>query len=558
VRTYIDYLARVVQSLSDATHTSSAALAEICDLAYATPEDIPETALTEQTRAVCRKRLEAVFAKLITRTEDFGTLSKVVSAIDPKSMNMGKDLKARLKATLKRTKTLAKEQQQQKSEASGAAAVMPALSLLYAVAILQLYNQDPDALNVIGDLDTFHDQLAEKGDIAAEVSFLVETLLSLVVRPSSLMRQVSQKVFEVFSGHLNAEALRLLTGPLERDENSKGQAELFDTADDGDEDEDMDEDPDEADVDDEDGEEEEDDEDGDEEEDDGDDEDEADSDEEDGGEDQADGLTIKGGLNIEDPEGLDNALENLLQTRRLDRAAAATAAAQGTNGVAADGDDSDDSDMTDSEMLALDDKISAAFKLRAKASGGTSAKQKQRDARETVVNFKHRILDLLDVYVRARPADPLVFAEVVLPVLRLVRATSTRALANRAAEILQTLFKGVRKARQASSSEEVSSDANDGKTLAALATPALLPLLREIHAEAPRDASHAFARAASCASLLVVSAMHALDERGSVAAAAEVYADTQVKWVLGEWKLQPAFFTEWLNWCQSIANQPRA
>ena len=96
----------------------------------------------------------------------------------------------------------------------------------------------------------------------------------------------------------------------------------------------------------------------------------------------------------------------------------------------------------------------------------------------------------------------------------------------------------------------------DAGRLAAHAA-ALALLLGEIHVEASRDQSHMFARAASSASLIVVSAMVRLDERAGVETAAGLYATTQSAWVLGEVKVQPAFFNEWVNWCQSQAAKPK-
>ena len=538
VRTYIDYLARIVQSMSieHVTHVAAIALGEICQLAYSTPDGIPETLLTEQTREVCRKRLEAVFAKLINNKtdDDFGNLIKSICSIDPKTLNMSKELRSRVKATLKQTKALASCTKGAKLSAE----VSIALSLLYAVAILQLYNQDPDALNTIDDLDSFHERLTSEEPMAGGSEFLVETLLALVVRPSSLMRLVSRKVFEVFSEHISEKALKLLTDPLLRDEGLRGQAELFDMVnDDDDDDMDMDEeDPEEdeldasslgfskldgiqngdnddddndvksADEDDKDGENDDEDEDQDE------------------GEDE--GATACGNFEVDDPEALDKALESLLNTHRLDKDA--------------DASDGEGSDISDSEMLALDEKIAAAFKQRVKIQSHNSKKEKK-DAKETVVNFKNRILDLLDIYVRAQPINPLAFT-ILIPLLQLVRTTSTKPLANRASELIQLHLRSIRKSRQA----------DDEGLRDRLELDALVTLLGEIHVEASRDLSHAFVKAASTASLVVVSAMFELDKK-SVETAAALYATTQSAWVLGEVKLQPSFFTEWVNWCQSHA-----
>nr|MCV5143107.1 hypothetical protein [Escherichia coli] len=62
---------------------------------------------------------------------------------------------------------------------------------------------------------------------------------------------------------------------------------------------------------------------------------------------------------------------------------------------------------------------------------------------------------------------------------------------------------------------------------------------------------HAFAKAASTASLAIASVLVAREKTEKVF---ELYADSQLKWFKGDVKIQPAFFSDWLNWCQSHAS----
>jgi DNA polymerase phi len=78
-------------------------------------------------------------------------------------------------------------------------------------------------------------------------------------------------------------------------------------------------------------------------------------------------------------------------------------------------------------------------------------------------------------------------------------------------------------------------------------------LLKAIHLEASKDPSHLFAKSASTSSLLIASSMYNRDN-GSVKKIATIYRDSQVAWMEGEVRMQAAFFTEWVNWCQSHAN----
>ena len=62
-----------------------------------------------------------------------------------------------------------------------------ALAVLHAVAVLQLYNEDPDAMEVLQDLQQLS-QRVKKGkvdDDAGSSELLVETLLSMVAGDSA-------------------------------------------------------------------------------------------------------------------------------------------------------------------------------------------------------------------------------------------------------------------------------------------------------------------------------------------------------------------------------------
>ena len=81
---------------------------------------------------------------------------------------------------------------------------------------------------------------------------------------------------------------------------------------------------------------------------------------------------------------------------------------------------------------------------------------------------------------------------------------------------------------------------------------ALAELLGDVHAEASRDFSHVFAKAASAASLAVASVLCASTERTEEVF--RLYAQTQLSWYRGEVRMQPSFFSDWLNWCQGHAS----
>ncbi|KND95216.1 DNA polymerase V [Tolypocladium ophioglossoides CBS 100239] len=518
LRVYADYLAKVLNAFASEAPAESSSDAK----PYSQPKNIPERALTDQIRELCRSRIESSLARLTRNAEDFSTFCNAVASIDPATRTMTEEIKTAMDDALSRMNLLLKR----KSNSEDDKSMAQGLAMLHAISVFQLYNEDPDAMEVLNDLAQFYDRLetVNVGDMSEGSSeLLVEILLSMVARPSSLMRQVSQQVFDAFTGRISVEGLELLTGPLSSGESTKGQKELFNTEDDemgidescsSDDDDveevsdvEIDSDVEFVDINGEDGQDSEE----------NDDEDEDDAEEDGDGEKQ-------------EPQDLDEVVGKILNSHRLDKDDDAE-------------DSASDGDMSDSEMLALDEKLAEVFKQRTKARPDT--KKQKKNAKQSVVNFKHRILDLLETYVKNEALNPFAFS-LLVPLLNLMRTTSAKALANRACEIILTYQKGLKKARGSRQEEVEGSDA-DG----------LLALLVEVHDEACKDNAHAYAKAASAASLIVASAMFAADKE-AIKQVAAVYAKTQSGWVLGEARLQNSFFADWNNWCQNHASQARA
>ncbi|KAL5090487.1 hypothetical protein Trisim1_004382 [Trichoderma cf. simile WF8] len=551
LRVHIDYLSKVLgacaslntkesQSNKLENTSLSVTLQQLSRLAYSQPDDIPKDALTEQIQELARSRLESALAKLTRQTSDFVTFCQAVASIDSSAVTMSEEIKAAIEGALSRMHKLLK----QKTKTDNDKTLTQGLAMLHAISIFQLYNQDPDAMEVLDDLAQFHERLQEGklgDDDTGSSEFLVEILLSMVARPSSLMRQVSQQVFEAFTSQISAGGLELLTGPLGTNESTRGQKELFNTEDDGmdvdgeDSDDDEDDDVEEisnVDIDSDvefiglaDGEEA----DGDAEEDDEEDEDDEDSDDNDDEDEDDEEADEKEG-----PIDLDELMGSILKSHRLDKDADAESS-------------EDEGDMSDSQMFALEDKLAEVFKQRAKAR--PDSKKQKKDAKQSVVNFKHRILDFLDIYVRNEVLSPLGFA-ILIPLLNLMRTTTTKTLSSRACEIILNYQRGMKKARSGNK------DAAEAETTPTYDAEELLSVLVEVHEEAGKDNAHAYAKAASAASLIVASAMFASDKE-LVKRAAAVYAKTQSDWVLGQAKLQNSFFADWNNWCQNHASQGR-
>ncbi|KAI1329554.1 DNA polymerase phi-domain-containing protein [Xylariaceae sp. FL0255] len=490
---------------------------ELASCAYSSQVGfIPE--ISEKTREIFRKRLSSAFARVTKQQNHAEYLCDVVVSVKPTAVVMSEELEAERNAALKTMSRLLKTHHRTKKEKASSTSL--GLALLYATTVFQLYEGEPDALGILQDLQSCSEKTSGKEEGSSEL--LVEILLALVSRQSSMTRQISEQVFELFTAEISREALELLTEPLLAEENERGYQTLFESLDD--EDELMDDGPG------------------------------SDSSSEDGGID-ADELSEMGSdvefvtLNgedgakldaesdddeadenveeTEDPDlvALDDALAKVLKSHRLD---------QDKDAISSD----DDSDMTDSEMMGLDEKLVDVFKQRAKHTKG---KNEKKDAKESVISFKHRVLDLLSIYVKNESSNALAFI-LVLPLLMLTRMSSVKPLANKAISILTDFSRASKKAR--SRDTPINPEGQ-------------FKLLKDIHQEASKDASHSFAKAASTASLMVASSLLAAD-RDYVDTINNLYAQTLTDCQKGNIKLQRTFFVDWVNWGMDHASNVSA
>lgn len=197
---------------------------------------------------------------------------------------------------------------------------------------------------------------------------------------------------------------------------------------------------------------------------------------------------------------------------------------------------SSDSDMGDDEMEALDDQLVKVFQARSQA---TVKKKDKKDAKETIVNFKNRVLDLLEIYVKRCHSNPLAL-DLLLPLLGLIRRATIKQVSGKASNVLREytkLCKGATGIPTIESAEPV------------------WELLKAVHQEALHSGPPTHAASCSQASLLLVKTLIAHDKE-SVSDVVDIYGETRKKQLLSKkCHIQPSFFTDWSNWCVSASKQ---
>lgn len=199
--------------------------------------------------------------------------------------------------------------------------------------------------------------------------------------------------------------------------------------------------------------------------------------------------------------------------------------------IDAEDSSSSDEEMTDEQMFELDVSLENIFREQKRV---TSKKNEKKDAKDNIVNFKCRVLDLLEIYVKQEHRNGLGLS-LSLPILTLIRTTTSPMVSRKACDVMREyarLCKG----------DEVPHIED---------TESVFGLLEAIHIEAMKEGSNAHASACSQASLLLVRVLIASD-RECLRRVVKVYGATQENSLFdSNCKVKTSFFTDWLNWCAS-------
>ena len=203
----------------------------------------------------------------------------------------------------------------------------------------------------------------------------------------------------------------------------------------------------------------------------------------------------------------------------------------GNEDLEAEDTSSSDEEMTDEQMFQLNESLENIFREQKKV---TSKKRENKDAKENMINFKCRVLDLLHIYVKQEYGNSLGLS-LILPTLTLIRTTKSPLVSRKACDVMRDyarLCKGDKVPRIAD-------------------TEYIFGLLEAVHVEAMKQGSNAHASACSQASLLLVKVLVTHNREG-LRKVVKVYAATQERALFdSSCKVKTSFFTDWLNWCTS-------
>ncbi|KAL9615238.1 MAG: hypothetical protein Q9167_000332 [Letrouitia subvulpina] len=480
------------------------------------PKTMPDPAISASTRAMFRTRITSCLTCILNKFPDPETLVynaiKNIHILQKSSGSPGLVMEFDQKLSViidKAWKMLKRIHKTASTAESDRRQMLHAFTLMYSLTILQAYNGDADSASLSDELDLSYQKLVERRGQREQrgSEILVEILLSFISKPSALFRRLAQMVFSTYILDIDNAGLSSLTRVLKTQENIAGQDELFDEEDEAS--------------------------------------DEGSNAASDQSSSESDNEEMKGvvSLNSSGPEVEDVESDNVTDGADSELVAfdAKLVQALGTRTANSDleastSDDSSMEDMSDEQMEALDEHIAKIFREKKKLS---SKKAEKKDIKESMINFKCRVLELIELFIKHRHSSELAL-ELLLPLLTTIRVTTSKLVVRKACNIMREysrLCKGKDLPRQLNSEKTFN-------------------ILRQVHAEAMAESSNAHANACSQASLLLVKALVEQDW-ANLDNVIEVYVATQKSRMLNPGcKVKMSFFTDWQNWWSSVRPKP--
>ena len=504
-----------------ASNGAALALEKLCLLAFGGPEVRTKYGLSDSSKATCKTHLESAFAKSSRSTGDYGVICQTVATMKPDSVvELDEEVAAHQKVALKSLRSLLKSK---KTPTDNGKDLSQAIALLHAVALFQAYSLAPGAEALLTGVNTFYESF--KGGAREETwqILIVKVLLPMVHRPSSLGRLVSKHVFECFAPELDLEAMQVLVERLEFTEDLAGYSDLLgDINADGDsDDEDLGSDVEMI----------------------------SDEEEEEEAADEDEDEDSDGSMDVDQSQLLKSLGSHLLdgqEEKPTQNGKKTTEKKKEKKKKQEKKDDDDegsdsgsDSDMTDSEMMAINDTLVAAFD-HITSTGPESNEAKE--AKTFVLNYKNRIVDLVEAYLQQQSGNAAVIFPILPELVRLVARTSSSDLRVRVVELLARYRKKFVKDRKRWVEEGSGKDVKENLTV-----------LEQIHEEIGSRDSQKFAKGASSACLVVAAAVVAMD-RDKIGELNRMHEKLEGEVKKKKKKVHKSFFETWKAYQQSVCN----
>ena len=381
---------------------------------YNRSEDDANSTSTRDTQIESALHSSMSVALLDKNLNTLRTIAEVCSIFVPAIASMSVEHKNCANSLRRKLRKLS-----QSTEAKTDTAI--AIDLICIMVVVSLAGGQSEAWDMAEDLLDLDESLASTGSentSERQTDALVEMLVALVAEPSSLYRRASNWAFDLLSLKMTKAAMRVMLEVLVKKENVSGKQDIEQPTpeEEYESDDVMSEDEVSADehsnL-------------------------EIDSDVEEMETDRS-LSTSSEDSNADDNEELEDSMDESLEGSESDsselvRFNEALGTTLGTSNQKKEGSDESDESMDDEQMMALEPKLAEVFKHRlgvrtqdmnrsSLRKRGGEKKQQQAAARKSILDFKNRILDMLESFV-TKYSSHVLTNEVTLSLLSLVRST---------------------------------------------------------------------------------------------------------------------------------------
>ncbi|KAL6454108.1 POL5 rDNA transcriptional regulator POL5 [Candida maltosa Xu316] len=413
--------------------------------------------------------------------------------------------------------------------------------LLFSMCLIQLYMEDEETIQVINELKSvFENQFKEGEETADDSIVLTEIVLSFISRKSTLFKKLAMLIWENYlcrpvdeDGELriSSPCFELLFEVLETKENKQGQEKLFDN----DDDQEAEGDDDENDEDDEE-----------DEDDDGDDDDDEEDDEEDDDEDEGENDAVDASMTELDKQ----TNLKLAQALGIPTKESGEVKFDELDDLSSDGDNYESDSMDDEQMMAMDDELSRIFKQRQDTLNNLATGNKRKlevlEAKENMIFFKNRILDLLETFTKVTNSQHHYNLLYIKPLINLMNLTLDKNLGVKAHKLLKTRISKTKVDLEQLEKYYGSNLPQYYQTL--------ISLIRELqqNANSIKSSNQSVIQSYNQGCIIIAKNLINWDSDANMKPIVEIYCESLTTWCLDpQSKLQPSLFFDFINWVNS-------
>ncbi|CDS09480.1 hypothetical protein LRAMOSA10840 [Lichtheimia ramosa] len=297
-----------------------------------------------------------------------------------KSLVIHDELSDESKALFKKSSTLV---EQLRKKATDPESLERGFEILFVHMMLHLLISEEEAQSLLEELFDCYKKIsvtkapktkkkknAEQEEAEPEpIDVLVDILVSFLTNPSPVLKDLAEKVFEIFSHKVTKQTLQNLLDILASNDKKHGSEDLF-GADESDE--------------------------------------EMDSDVEE--------IEMDSDVDMEEEDEDDDASVDEELRQKVEE----TMRQQGV--LAGDDDDEENEELLDDDAMAdFDDKLAEVFKQK------HLEKKEKKDLQLSITQFKINVMDLVIIFVRKNPSSPMVL-DLIVPLINIIRATPAKSI----------------------------------------------------------------------------------------------------------------------------------